>query len=204
MICFYLIRLGIFKCNVECEVTEKMKRLKNFILGLLIVVIVGFLLFMYIDYKPITQYQDYFYQFNWFEPLLIGLAAFLILIGLILFFSTFKPTHRKPGLYKVYSDGHIYVSRKSIENTVYDTIKKYDDIRQPNVVSKLYNKKNNSFIDVKADYLVPTSTTNIQTLNEQVRADIKESVERFAELPVRKLEINVRDQKKNPNAPRVV
>ncbi|PTG56887.1 alkaline shock response membrane anchor protein AmaP, partial [Staphylococcus chromogenes] len=62
-----------------------MKRLKNFILGLLIVVIVGFLLFMYIDHQSIKQYQNYFYQFNWFQPLLIGLAGFLILIGLILF-----------------------------------------------------------------------------------------------------------------------
>lgn len=181
-----------------------MKRLKNFILGILIVVIVGFLLFMYIDYSPIAQYQNYFYQFNWFQPLLIGLAALLILIGLILFFSTFKPTHRKPGLYQVYSDGHIYVSRRSIENTVYDTVKKYDDIRQPNVVSKLYNKKSKSFIDIKVDYLVPSDAVNIQTLNQNVREDIKQSVERFAELPVRKLEINVRDQRKNPNSPRVV
>lgn len=181
-----------------------MKRLKNFILGLLIVVIVGFLLFMYIDHQSIKQYQNYFYQFNWFQPLLIGLAGFLILIGLILFFSAFKPTHRKPGLYKDYSDGHIYVSRKSIENTVYDTLKQYDDIRQPNVISKLYNKKNNSYIDIKADYLVPTSTINVQTLNEKIRNDIKESVEHFAEIPVRKLEINVRDQRKNSNEPRVV
>ncbi|MGN4238440.1 alkaline shock response membrane anchor protein AmaP, partial [Staphylococcus chromogenes] len=45
-----------------------MKRLKNFILGLLIVVIVGFLLFMYIDHQSIKQYQNYFYQFNWFQP----------------------------------------------------------------------------------------------------------------------------------------
>ncbi|MCO4339695.1 alkaline shock response membrane anchor protein AmaP [Staphylococcus agnetis] len=181
-----------------------MKRLKNFILGLLIVVIVGFLLFMYIDHQSVKQYQNYFYQFNWFQPLLIGLAGFLILIGLILFFSVFKPTHRKPGLYKDYSDGHIYISRKSIENTVYDTLKQYDDIRQPNVISKLHNKKNHSYIDIKADYLVPTSTTNVQTLNEKIRNDIKESVEHFAEIPVRNLEINVRDQRKNSNEPRVV
>ncbi|MCO4356183.1 alkaline shock response membrane anchor protein AmaP [Staphylococcus agnetis] len=181
-----------------------MKRLKNFILGLLIVVIVGFLLFMYIDHQSVKQYQNYFYQFNWFQPLLIGLAGFLILIGLILFFSVFKPTHRKPGLYKDYSDGHIYISRKSIENTVCDTLKQYDDIRQPSVISKLYNKKNHSYIDIKADYLVPTSTTNVQTLNEKIRNDIKESVEHFAEIPVRNLEINLREQQKNSNEPRVV
>ncbi|MGJ5700421.1 alkaline shock response membrane anchor protein AmaP [Staphylococcus chromogenes] len=181
-----------------------MRRIKNFTIGILIVTVVSSLLFMYIDHQSIKQYQNYFYQFNWFQPLLIGLAGFLILIGLILFFSAFKPTHRKPGLYKDYSDGHIYVSRKSIENTVYDTLKQYDDIRQPNVISKLYNKKNNSYIDIKADYLVPTSTTNVQTLNEKIRKDIKESVEHFAEIPVRKLEINVRDQRKNSNEPRVV
>lgn len=32
-----------------------MTRIKNFILGLLIVIIVGFLLFMYIDYQPIKS-----------------------------------------------------------------------------------------------------------------------------------------------------
>lgn len=167
------------------------------------VVVVGFLLFMYIDYRPITQYQNYFYQYNWFQPLLIGLSAFLILLGFILFFSAFKPTHRKPGLYKDYQDGHIYISRKSLENTALDTLKKYDDIRQPNVVAKLYNKKNNNFVDIKADFLVPTTAVNIQTLTEQVRADIKENVERFSEMPVRKLEINVRDQRQSGD-PRVV
>lgn len=167
------------------------------------VVVVGFLLFMYIDYRPITQYQNYFYQYNWFEPLLIGLSAFLILLGFILFFSAFKPMHRKPGLYKDYQDGHIYISRKSLENTALDTLKKYDDIRQPNVVAKLYNKKNNNFVDIKADFLVPTTAVNIQTLTEQVRADIKENVERFSEMPVRKLEINVRDQRQSGD-PRVV
>ncbi|POC76371.1 alkaline shock response membrane anchor protein AmaP, partial [Vibrio vulnificus] len=95
-----------------------MKRLKNFILGLLIVVIVGFLLFMYIKDSRISQYQDYFLQFNWFQPLLIGLAGLLILIGLILVLSIFKPTYRKPGLYKEFDDGHVYVSRKAVEKTV--------------------------------------------------------------------------------------
>ena len=55
-----------------------MKRLKNFILGLLIVVIVGVLLFMYIKDSRITQYQDYLTQFSWFQPTLVTLAALLI------------------------------------------------------------------------------------------------------------------------------
>lgn len=207
------LNLGFLKCNMgilnvrQKENTiggvRKVRRLKNFCMGLLMVVIVGFLLFMYLDYQPIKQYQNYFYQYNWFEPLLIGLSAFLILLGLILFFSAFKPTHRKPGLYKDYHDGHIYISRKSLENTALDTLKKYDDIRQPNVVAKLYNKKNNNFVDIKADFLVPTTSVNIQTLTEQVRADVKENVERFSEMPVRKLEINVRDQRQSGD-PRVV
>lgn len=171
-----------------------MKRLKNFILGLLIVVIVGFLLFMYIDDSRISEYQDYFLQFNWFQPLLIGLSAFLILIGLILVFSLFKPTYRKPGLYKDYEDGHIYVSRRAVEKTAYDTVTKYDAIRQPNVVAKLYNKKNNSYIILKADFFVP-GDVQVKQLTETIRNDIKQNVEHFAEIPVKKLEVNVRDQK---------
>lgn len=48
------------------EVCLEVHRFKNFILGLLIVAIVGFLLFMYIDDSRIKHYQDYFLQFNWF------------------------------------------------------------------------------------------------------------------------------------------
>src|SRR5699024_3894429 len=116
-------------------------QIKNFILGLLIVVIVGLLLFMYIIDSRISEYQDFFMQSNEFEPTLIGLADLLILVGLILVFSLFKPTYRKPGLYKDYEDGHIYVSRKAVEKSAYDTLVKYDQIRQPNVIAKLYNKK---------------------------------------------------------------
>ena len=183
------------------EVSYEVKRLKNFILGLLIVVIVGFLLFMYIKDSRISQYQDYFLQFNWFQPLLIGLAGLLILIGLILVLSIFKPTYRKPGLYKEFDDGHVYVSRKAVEKTVYDTIAKYDQVRQPNVVTKMYNNKKKSFIDIKADYFVPN---NVQatSLTESIRADIKQNVEHFTEMPVRKLEVNVKDQK--TSGPRVL
>lgn len=175
---------------MTCEV----KRLKNFILGLLIVAIVGFLLFMYIKDSRIKNYQDYFLHFNWFQPLLIALAGLLILIGIILVLSTFKPTHRKPGLYKDFDDGHIYVSRKAVEKSAYVTITKYDQVRQPNVVSKLYTKKNKSFIDIKADFFVPNNV-QVKTLSESIRSDIKHNVEHFTEIPVRKLEVNVRDQK---------
>ena len=74
---------------------------------------------------------------------------------------------------------------------------------RPNVVSKLYNKKNNSFIDITADFLVPSEATNVQSLVEQLRLDIKESVERFSELQVKTVKVNVRDQKRD-NGPRVV
>ena len=138
------------------EVSYEVKRLKNFILGLLIVVIVGFLLFMYIKDSRISQYQDYFLQFNWFQPLLIGLAGLLILIGLILVLSIFKPTYRKPGLYKEFDDGHVYVSRKAVEKTVYDTIAKYDQVRQPNVVTKCTTRRKNHLLILRQITLFQT------------------------------------------------
>ncbi|SPZ97703.1 Uncharacterised protein [Staphylococcus aureus] len=76
----------------------------------------------------------------------------MILIGLILVFSIFKPTHRKPGLYKDFDDGHVYVSRKAVEKTAFDTVAKYDQVRQPNVVAKLYNKKINLISTLKLTF----------------------------------------------------
>lgn len=82
---------------------------------------------------------------------------------------------------------------KQLKNR-HDTLTKYDQVRQPNVVAKLYNKKSKSYIDIKVDFLVPNDV-QVKSLTESIRSDIKHNVEYFTELPVRKLEVNVRDQK---------
>lgn len=172
-----------------------MRRLKNFFLGLFIIVVVGTLLFMYLDISQITSYQQELLKYNWFQPTLIACAGVLIFFGLLMFFAAFKPTHKKPGLHRDYEDGHIYITRNSIEKCVYRTIQKYDEVRQPNVIAKLYNKKNNSYATIKADFFVVSETNGIQSLTENMKNDIKQNVEHFSEIPVKNIEINVRDQK---------
>lgn len=172
-----------------------MRRLKNFFLGLFIIVVVGTLLFMYLDISQITSYQQELLKYNWFQPTLIACAGGLIFFGLLMFFAAFKPTHKKPGLHRDYEDGHIYITRNSIEKCVYRTIQKYDEVRQPNVIAKLYNKKNNSYATIKADFFVVSETNGIQSLTENMKNDIKQNVEHFSEIPVKNIEINVRDQK---------
>ncbi|WP_026023748.1 alkaline shock response membrane anchor protein AmaP [Mammaliicoccus lentus] len=172
-----------------------MRRLKNFFLGLFIIVVVGTLLFMYLDISQITSYQQELLKYNWFQPTLIVCAGVLIFFGLLMFFAAFKPTHKKPGLHRDYEDGHIYITRNSIEKCVYRTIQKYDEVRQPNVIAKLYNKKNNSYATIKADFFVVSETNGIQSLTENMKNDIKQNVEHFSEIPVKNIEINVRDQK---------
>ncbi len=54
-------------------------------------------------------------------------------------------------------------------------------------------KKNKSYIDIN-EILVPNNV-QVQSLTEAIRSDIKKNVEYFTEMPVRKLEVNVRDQK---------
>lgn len=171
------------------------RRLKNFSLGLFIIVVVGTLLFMYLDISQISSYQQELLKYNWFQPTLIACAGVLIFFGLLMFFATFKPTHKKPGLHRDYEDGHIYITRNSIEKCIYRTIQKYDEVRQPNVIAKLYNKKNNSYATIKADFFVVSKTNGIQSLTENMKNDIKQNVEHFSEIPVKNIEINVRDQK---------
>lgn len=171
------------------------RRLKNFFLGLFIIVVVGTLLFMYLDISQISSYQQELLKYNWFQPTLIACAGGLIFFGLLMFFATFKPTHKKPGLHRDYEDGHIYITRNSIEKCIYRTIQKYDEVRQPNVIAKLYNKKNNSYATIKADFFVVSETNGVQSLTENMKNDIKENVEHFSEIPVKNIEINVRDQK---------
>ena len=159
-----------------------MRRLKNFFLGLFIIVVVGTLLFMYLDISQITSYQQELLKYNWFQPTLIACAGVLIFFGLLMLFAAFKPTHKKPGLHRDYEDGHIYITRNSIEKCVYRTIQKYDEVRQPNVIAKLYNKKNNSYATIKADFFVVSETNSIQSLTENMKNDIKQNVEHFSEI----------------------
>ncbi|MCD0823484.1 alkaline shock response membrane anchor protein AmaP, partial [Staphylococcus aureus] len=50
-------------------------------------------------------------------------------------------------------------------------------------------------------FFVPNNV-QVQSLTEAIRSDIKKNVEYFTEMPVRKLEVNVRDQK--TSGPRVL
>ncbi|TEB40497.1 alkaline shock response membrane anchor protein AmaP, partial [Flavobacterium circumlabens] len=62
------------------------RRLKNFFLGLFIIVVVGTLLFMYLDISQIKSYQQELLKYNWFEPTLIACAGVLIFFGILMFF----------------------------------------------------------------------------------------------------------------------
>ena len=147
---------------------------------------------MYIKDSRISKYQDFFLQFNWFQPLLIGLVALLILIGLILVFRSLNQHIENQDYTKIMMTVIFMYLVKQLKNP-YDTLTKYDQVRQPNVVAKLYNKKSKSYIDIKVDFLVPNDV-QVKSLTESIRSDIKHNVEYFTELPVRKLEVNVRDQ----------
>ena len=57
-----------------------------------------------------------------------------------------------------------------------------------------FQKKQSSYIDVKVDLFV-TQTSNIQSYLTTIREDIKTNAERFAELPVREVSLNLLDQK---------
>ncbi len=76
---------------------------------------------MYIQDGRITEYQNTT-SFNLNGSLITYFTCCTIdIIGLILVFSIFKPTHRKPGLYKDFDDGHVY-DLKAVEKTAFDTV----------------------------------------------------------------------------------
>ena len=49
---------------------------------------------MYLDISQIKSYQQELLKYNWFEPTLIACAGVLIFFGILMFFATFKPTHK--------------------------------------------------------------------------------------------------------------
>ena len=171
-----------------------MKRVVQFVLGLWILVVVGVLLFVYIEHEAITAYQRDLESFSWFLPTLYWTAGLLMAVGLFLLIFAFRPSYKSRGLFFSYDDGELFINKKSIEKNVLHTIRKYDNLRQPSINVNLYQKRQSSYMDVFVDVFV-TETTNVQSYVESLRQDIKESAERFAELPVREVKIHVLDQK---------
>lgn len=171
-----------------------MKRILNFILGLWIFVVVGVLLFVFLDIDPITSYQEQLQQYSWFLPALYWTAGLLLAVALVMMLWTFRPSYKSRGLLLSYSDGEVYINKKSIEKTVLHTIRKYEHVRQPSVEVQLFQRKQSSYMDVTVDLFV-TQTENIQMYVTTIREDIKANAEHFAELPVREITLNVLDQK---------
>lgn len=171
-----------------------MKRLLNFILGLWIFVVVGVLLFLFIDNKSLSSYQEKLLQYSWFTPTVYWVAGLLLLLALLFIIWSFIPSHKARGLLLNYPDGEVHISKKSIEKTVLHTVQKYEGVRQPSADVKLFKKKNASYIDVSVDLFI-TKTDNIQTYLSTIRDDIKERTEHFSELAVREVKLNLLDQK---------
>ncbi len=121
------------------------------------------------------------------------------LIGLILVFSIFKPTIENLDYTKTSMTVMFTYLVKLLKRRHSRWVAKYDQVRQPNVVAKRYTNK--SYIDIKTHFFVPNNV-QVQSLTEAIRSDIKKNVEYFTEMPVRKLEVNVRDQK--TSGPRVL
>lgn len=171
-----------------------MKRILNFILGLWIFVVVGVLLFLFIDSSTIRTYQDDLLQYSWFNPTLYWVAGALLVFSLFIIFWSFRPSYKSRGLLLSYSDGDIFINKKSIEKTVLHTVQKYDGVRQSSVNTQLFQKKKSSYIDITVELFV-IQTDNIQSYLQEIREDIKKTTENFAELPVREVTLNIKDQK---------
>lgn len=171
-----------------------MGRIVSFIFGLWILLVVGVLLFVFLDIDALMPYQEQLQQYTWFLPALYWASGLLLFVALLLMLFAFRPSYKKKGLHFSYRDGELYIDKKSIEKTVLHTIRKYDEVRQPSVDVQLFQKKQSSYIDVKVDLFV-TQTSNIQSYLKTIREDIKTNAERFAELPVREVSLNLLDQK---------
>jgi hypothetical protein len=170
------------------------KRLWYFLLGLAVLVIVGTLLFIVIDYEPFKEYQQQLTNYSWFWPALYWSAGVLMFIGLVHLILAFRPSYKSHKLVMEFPDGELQINKKSIEKNVLHTVRQYDAIRQPSIDVKLFQKKQSSFMDVSVDVFV-TQVDNAQSYLTQLREDIKRNAERFAELPVREVKLNVLDQK---------
>lgn len=171
-----------------------MKRVLSFVLGIWILLVVGVLLFVFLDIDSLQASQQQLQQYSWFLPALYWSAGLLMFVALLFVLYAFRPSYKSKGLLFSYQDGELYIDKKSIEKTVLHTVRKYDNVRQPSVDVQLFQKKQSSYIDVNVDLFV-TQTSNIQSYLKTIREDIKANAESFAELPVREVSLNLLDQK---------
>ncbi|MER2192746.1 MAG: alkaline shock response membrane anchor protein AmaP [Solibacillus sp.] len=171
-----------------------MKRILSFLFGLWILLVVGVLLFVFLDIDSLQSDQQELQQYRWFLPTVYWSAGLLMFVALVMMLFAFRPSYKSKGLLLSYQDGELYIDKKSIEKTVLHTIRKYDHVLQPSVNVQLFQKKQSSYIDVNVDLFV-IQTANIQTYLQTIREDIKANAESFAELPVREVSLNLLDQK---------
>lgn len=171
-----------------------MKRILNFIFGLWIFLTVGVLFIHFLNLGPTQPYLEQAQEYKWFFPVLYWLAGLLLGIAFLIMIWSFRPSHKSRGLLLSYSDGEIFINKKSIEKTILHTVRKYDGLFQPDIKVNLFQKKKKSFIDVNVDVLASQTDQLPSTLNS-LKEEIKSVTENFAELPVREVKINLLDQK---------
>lgn len=171
-----------------------MKRFVSFIVSIVLLVTLGTMGFLLLNQPEVASYQETLRNYEWFYPTLLSLYIISVVMAFAILIFSLSPSYKRRGLYLKYDDGEIYMNKKSIEKNIQHTLAKYEDVRQPSIDVKLYQKKHASYIDIHVNMLM-ARTEQVQTLLETIRNDLKASTEHFSELPVREVSLNVLDQK---------
>ncbi|MDX6153208.1 alkaline shock response membrane anchor protein AmaP [Marinococcus sp. PL1-022] len=134
--------------------------------------------------------------------IIIGMAVFIGLISLVMLVASLSGSSSSAeGLKIETADGTIDITKASIRSTVHQTLKKYTELRSPQVSVQIHRRQ--EAVTIRTSFHL-FRETGAQTLTKEVQQRVKENVEAWLEVPVRDVRVTVHEPKVDKKKARVV
>lgn len=153
---------------------------------------------MIFDYGSITQGLRNISGEEWFYYLLTVLSIITALGGLIFFILGLAAPSLQNYLRDEDKMGELYIAKSAIESHVRSTANQYPEVRNTKVDVDIRNGDSPS-IHANLDCGVSDQTIGLDALGNEIKAEVKRSLEEFTGYPVSNVKVKFFDFKKNNN-----
>lgn len=166
--------------------------------GIIVLLTVFLSYFLIFDYGGITQSLRSISGEEWFYYLLTVISITTAIGALIFFIVGIAAPSFKNYLRDTDKMGELYISKAAIESNVRSTANQYPEVRDTNVDVDIKNGETPS-IYAAVDCGISVQAVGLDTLGNEIKAELKRSLEEFTGYPVSNVKVKFFDIKKNNN-----
>lgn len=174
-----------------------LRRVLDFFFGLIILVFMGYFIIDYLNISEVQPYINDLRAFDWYDYVLWGFMAALVIIGIVLIILALRPSGRSNRLVWETETGNLEVSKQAIDSFIKSTINNERNlIHHDNSLVLRSTNNGEKSISGSIDVLWVADTHKDESSLNEINDRLRRKLQEFTHSDTRDLKLNVLDQHK--------